>query len=469
MESPSLPDWTTAPVPSDAWRVPSRHGRSNRVIAFGLVITLALAGIAGVAALAFGGSGDGYPDEWDPAVLDLVEYVERERGLAFNHPVTVRFLDESAFRDEISFSEDDIDPAARATAVGDAAVLRALGIADGDIDLIEVFGELNAGLTLAYYDSGRDEIVVRGTDLTAPARVSVVHELVHALQDQHFDLDRFQALDSDESDAARALVEGDATMVEDAYYATLSPTDQRAVDAAHSFDSTDVPEAVPEILTYFASSPYVFGASLVAALDAHGGRERVDDAFGDPPVSEEHLIDPLRYVLDDEPVRRVDVRLREGEEVRDRDSLGAFSLFMILAERIDAHDALAAVDGWGGGEYAAYDDATGTGCIAAVVAGDDQSEEDELLRALQEWADAGVPGAASASQGPRGISIRACDPGTDVELVTGRSSEAFALLAVRSDFFRWYVDGGEDIEVAWCVASRIIDLSTLEQLNDPDG
>ncbi|HEX5616095.1 MAG TPA: hypothetical protein VFZ83_13165, partial [Acidimicrobiia bacterium] len=47
--------------------------------------------------------------------------------------------------------------------------------------------------------------------------------------------------------------------------------------------------------------------------------------------------------------------------------------------------------------------------------------------------------------------------------------EAFALLAVRSDFFRWYVDGGEDIEVAWCVASRIIDLSTLEQLNDPDG
>ena len=35
---------------------------------------------------------DGTPDEWDRRVVEYVQFVERERGLEFEHPVRVRFL-----------------------------------------------------------------------------------------------------------------------------------------------------------------------------------------------------------------------------------------------------------------------------------------------------------------------------------------------------------------------------------------
>ena len=47
--------------------------------------------------------------------------------------------------------------------------------------------------TLAFYDPRTQDVYVRGTDTTAPAtRVTLAHELTHALQDQHFDLRALQ-------------------------------------------------------------------------------------------------------------------------------------------------------------------------------------------------------------------------------------------------------------------------------------
>ena len=40
-----------------------------------------------------------YPAAWDPRVVDLVSFVEKQRGLNFEHPVFVDFLDPQAVPD----------------------------------------------------------------------------------------------------------------------------------------------------------------------------------------------------------------------------------------------------------------------------------------------------------------------------------------------------------------------------------
>ena len=49
---------------------------------------------------------------------------------------------------------------------------------------------------LAFYDPDAKEVVIRGGTkfLDVPHRVVLAHELTHVLQDQHFDLNRLEAL-----------------------------------------------------------------------------------------------------------------------------------------------------------------------------------------------------------------------------------------------------------------------------------
>ena len=46
----------------------------------------------GITAAVMRTGGGRLPSEWDARVLDLVHFVERERGALFDHPVPVDFL-----------------------------------------------------------------------------------------------------------------------------------------------------------------------------------------------------------------------------------------------------------------------------------------------------------------------------------------------------------------------------------------
>src|SRR5947209_1199783 len=71
---------------------------------------------------------------WDPRVTDIVQFVERRRGLQFKHPVPVDFLDTAAFDAKVTFSKP---PSATQQASLDESVatLRAVGLLQGAPDL----------------------------------------------------------------------------------------------------------------------------------------------------------------------------------------------------------------------------------------------------------------------------------------------------------------------------------------------
>ena len=63
---------------------------------------------------------------------------------------------------------------------------------------------------------------VLGTELDVAHRVTLVHELTHAWQDQQGYLDELDDLDDGQAYTLQALAEGDATRIENAYVDSLS-------------------------------------------------------------------------------------------------------------------------------------------------------------------------------------------------------------------------------------------------------
>lgn len=409
-----------------------------------------------------------FPTEWDERLVGLVGFVEDERDLEFVHPVAVDFLDEEAWADQAEIDEEDIlDEEAQLLEHG-AGMFRAVGLAEGDLDLLASAEDLGASGTVGLYLFDEERIAVRGEELTLSVRATLVHELTHVLQDQHYDIgDRLDQLA--ESDGAspeaslRVLVEGDADRVEEAWRAAL-PEDERAEleeqEQAAGDAATAALDELPASLVTFFASDYILGAGFVGILEADGGPTAIDDAFQDPPGPDEHVLNPISYLRGDEPAE-VEAPTVPGEPIEDLDGeFGAVSLFLMLAERTDPVRALVAVDGWGGDSYRAYTSEDRT-CVALRVAGEDDDAAGRLADVLIAWASA-MPAEASAAvnhgRGSDTVDLTVCDPGADADLIEsgGRSRQTISLPATRAVLARQVLESDGTLAQAACFSSGVL-------------
>ncbi len=338
------------------------------------IVALALIGATAFTASRVHDDGPIYPDSWDPRVTELVDFVEETRGLSFDHPVAVYFLSEDEYRD-ISTGGPGAEPteAERADAEQQVAMLRALGVIEGEPDLLASGDTIADSGTLAFYDTDRDVVNVRGEDMTPGLRVTLVHELTHALQDQHFDVvGLVDSSDPEASSAARAVVEGDAVNVEQAYVGEFS-ADELEEYESESNASADGAEAdleeVPDFLTTVFAAPYYLGPSFMALFgstsDGAISPARVDAILERPPLTMGHLFDP-RSQVDEVAVAAVESPLPDVEAY-ERSTVGSVVLYSMLASRIDPIVAMDATDGWRGDASTAIDGDDGM-CVTATFA-----------------------------------------------------------------------------------------------------
>jgi hypothetical protein len=439
-------------------------------------------GVAVVALLVWGAvavvlgrveTGPGHPDEWDPRVVDLVDFVEGARDLTFDHPVYVDFLTAEEYTGETTSDEDAVGEEERADLDRYAGALRALGVGSGEIDLFSAYNQVSDAGTLAFYDPEDQRVKVRGTDLTVGLRVTLVHELTHALQDQHFDLDRLYSddLDNGAATAFRALVEGDAMRIEDAYTTEeLSADDQAAYDDEYASQLEDSVEATGDVPAFIGASfaiPYALGQPFVLMVANEGGNSGVDDAFDAPPDTEDDLFDPTSY-LDEDEDEDLDLGLSDEVEPFDEGPLGSPSWYLMLAERIDPKVAFTATLGWGGDAYAFFerDDQV---CVRAGFVGDAAADEEEMTAALDEWAAAMPGGLAEVVDIDGHPGIEACDPGEDVDMaLTGRAENALFLPSLWG-FLVADAASVLDVDGARCYARAVVGELTYDQISDPEG
>ncbi len=422
-----------------------------------------------------GDDGPSHPDEWAAEILPFVEIVEDERGLDFLHPVHVDFLAEGEFRSEVTSDESELTDEDREEIERATGLLRAVGLVRGELDLFEATNDLAGDGVVGFYSFDDERIRMRGEELTAARRVTLVHELTHALQDQHFDLGaRQEAFEESEDFAAEsafdAIVEGDGRRIEAAYVATLSDEELAELEEEEAREMEEFEagaEDIPQILQTFFGAPYALGEAMLTLAVALDGNDAVDELFEDPPTSDEHLFDPWTFLVDrDAPKEVTEPKVSEGEEF-DRGDFGALAWFFVLAERIDIGTALEAADGWGGDAFVGFE-RDGVTCARITYRADSTGDLDQMEAALGQWI-AAAPGAeASVERSGAQLEFESCDPGPDAAIGSDVSGDALGVALSRTYLGSTIIDSGATESQARCFGDALVRTFSVEQLNDPE-
>jgi hypothetical protein len=327
-------------------------------------------------------------DEVDPelatAIEELEAFVEEERGLEFKEEVEVELVSQDEFDDRLladfEESRDDIETAGR--------VYQALGLLEPGIDVVAALEQaLTAGVA-GFYDPETDELVVLGEAVTPYTKQVIVHELVHALDDQWFELDRPEIDDADDESSVgfSALVEGDATVVQTAYISSLSGNELAELSREATALLREVERRmgdVPQIIRDELEVVYLLGETFVGELLDDGGQEAVDAAFDDPPTTSKEIMDPSRYLEGFEPTP-VETPTADGD-VFDEGVIGQLLVEWLLDVELDEDEAAEVADGWAGDRYVAWEEGEET-CVRFEIASLDDAAGAELAKAFQAWA-----------------------------------------------------------------------------------
>jgi hypothetical protein len=244
------------------------------------------------------------------------------------------------------------------------AMMKKFGLAPADFQLRPFLIKLLAEQVAGYYDPKTQEFYLADWIELEGQRPVMAHELTHALQDQHFNLRRFQdwpAHDSDAELAAHALVEGDASFLM-MQYVTRDPARQlsflKSMMSGGASASEQIDKA-PRVLREQMLFPYLQGAVWVAQLYKQGGWEAVTAAYKNLPKSTEQLFHAEKYQANELPqkvsVRDLSTALGRGWKMADNDVQGEFGCYILLDEHLQSVDvSRAAAAGWGGDRYALF-------------------------------------------------------------------------------------------------------------------
>lgn len=284
------------------------------------------------------------------SVLALSREVESIRGLRFVRPVQTR-VDRA--QDTRAHFETEGQTANERL---DALLAVGLGLTRTELHRDhDAFARMMASEAQGYYDPHEAVLVLSDDDATrlqelgprgTDARATVVHELVHALQHQHYrarvEVDEDAPAMDDRADTRLALLEGDATLVALEWAARqqgrrllgtedLEPRIARWLERAMVLTEHDVEPYLLDALEL----PYHAGVRAVAQMQARGGWDAVNRALADSALSSGALMhadreqsvwqsvsaqpvsDPALRVLTERTLGEIELRLLVSQVVRD--------------------------------------------------------------------------------------------------------------------------------------------------------
>jgi hypothetical protein len=306
------------------------------------------------------------PNAGAPRVASITDAVLRETSDVRQLPVLRPVSSGTQSRAEIErmlVRDFEQESSPEETRAGELT-LKKLGLLPPDFRLRAFMISVLTEQILGYYDPKSKQFYLADWVDPQGQEAVIEHELTHALQDQHFNLLRFEKPRKGEADAdmaVHALVEGDATWSMMLYMQrdlrrAFSMLKSAATAQTAKIDAA--PRALRESLTF----PYEQGMLWVRQLHQRGGWKAVDAAYADLPQSTEQIMHPEKYFAHEAPVRIVvpDLAPALGAGWRriDSDVNGEWGYYLILDQFINdeklSHQAAA---GWGGDRYALYENA----------------------------------------------------------------------------------------------------------------
>lgn len=299
-------------------------------------------------------------------VDSLMPRLEQLSGLQRVRPITMRHQSRAELREYVQERlREEMPPE---DLRGIKAAYAALGLVPDTLDLEQLLLDLYSEQVAGYYDPRTNAFyMVEGTprDLLRP---TLAHELVHALQDQHANLDSLisRKRGNDRQSAAQAAIEGHATLV---MFAVLA-------GASGNFDPAMLPDlsqqlgplmeaqnaqfpvfrSAPRIIRETMLFPYIAGAGFVQELwraQAHSAQKFAAPLGPRLPQSTEQVLHArAKFTAQrDDPTELRFTQPGPGKLMYEN-TLGELEIGILLGEHLGDRAAAA---GWDGDRFRLVD------------------------------------------------------------------------------------------------------------------
>lgn len=261
-----------------------------------------------------------------------------------------------------------------------------LGIISPSVDYKKMIVDLFTRNVAGFYEPKENKmyIVEEAASSFSPFLPSevVIHELVHALQDQYIKLDYLEddlkKTNDDKALAIKSVIEGEATFVSYSIMADYIKKMSAGSPQSKMLNSMDMEKFILESMMLMANSlspefenkafvhyllfPYINGGLFIKYAYDNGGWSKVDAIYKNYPLSTEQIIHPEKYFLvEDKPLALPEKDLsfltQEGYKEISKGTLGEFTLYTLALTFLDDLYAKMLSGGWGNDNYYLYEKA----------------------------------------------------------------------------------------------------------------
>jgi hypothetical protein len=300
------------------------------------------------------------------AADEVLENMSEITGLSLKTPLkkTLRSRDEIRAY-VIRQMNEDKDAAQR---YADTKSAEAFGLLPKNFDLdsfmIELLTEQIAGL----YDPKSHEFYIADWIPAEDQRMVMAHELTHALQDQHFQIETWlkSARPNDDAELAReAFLEGSAmaAMVDYLLQGTgKSITNMPEFDPSiltGDIGSTPSLQKAPPFIKDSLVFPYFAGMTFTAAVLKPDGWPSLQKVFSKPPASTQQIMHPDLYKSGHVPgpvtIPSVDATLGKNWKKLGENLMGEFGWLEVLKQFLGDARAKPLASAWDGDRYQLFE------------------------------------------------------------------------------------------------------------------
>ncbi len=339
----------------------------------------------------------------DPVTQELIDSIADQvaivRGLTWRSRVGWRVVTPDEMRDLIREQNSELSEQEKADLGRVARLLKTFRLIPPETDLEGLLGEIYQSEIVGFYDTDKQELVLRsdGDGVGPVEKVALAHELAHALVDQNFDLGELKRKieefdDSERSAAFEALVEGDASVVMIEWgWRYLDSNEISEIE--REAGGGEVLDSAPRAIRRWVEFPYEYGTEFVFTLKSSQGWEGVDAAYEDPPSSTREILHPDKYLTrgrsagvagtpkaaEVEPPPRT-----PGCDTVLEGVAGELDTWTILEEFLAASRAREAAEGWKSDKFR-FEDCGGRHVLRVDYLAESPKEADELRSAWSDW------------------------------------------------------------------------------------
>jgi hypothetical protein len=262
-------------------------------------------------------------------IPELQQFVSETRGLPFTADVPIALLSEEDFGPRLLAT---FPPEALDALLWELQTLGVIGTGPDAMDQLEAM--LTENLAGVYQDG---QVLVRGEQRSPAVDSTIVHELTHALDDQHFPFVRPELADvQDETPfGLDAVIEGSAMNVEAAW----------ARSEGFEYESPNEAELFEGLVMF---PKYVFGEPYVRALLEAGGNPRLDEAFRSPPKTSKEVMESEHHLSGYTPTPVEPPPVPDGAEVVHQGLFGQVRFWQMFTQVLAREDADELASTWTG-------------------------------------------------------------------------------------------------------------------------